>query len=124
MSTDVMARPASSRQLAYIERLYGEMGEAFPETGKDLSSTEASKLITRLVSNTSQNGASNRSGANGRLNEARLGMAMKECFRVWNGLGRDVLGLRRKAFIEEAINTYNLFTEIVERAELEISRTG
>ena len=104
MSTDV--KPATSRQIAYIGRLYGELGEEIPEVKAELSNFEASKLIGELISKTQRNGPV-------AINEPRLGMAMKECFKLWHD--RDVLGKNREAFIKETILTYRLFTEIVER---------
>ena len=102
-------KPASSRQMAYIERLLLELGERKPEVKEELSSVEASLMIGKLISKTQQ-----KDGSNGevKINEARLGMVMKECYRVWKHWGRDVLGNRRQAFIEDVILTYNLFTEI------------
>ena len=51
------------------------------------------------------------------VNEPRLGMAMKECFRQWAALGGDIHGERRKAFIDYAAATYSLFTEIAEKLD-------
>jgi hypothetical protein len=49
-----------------------------------------------------------------KINEPRLGMAMKEC--LWKGRpGRDIHDNNRNAFIDYTIDTYNLFTEIAER---------
>jgi hypothetical protein len=49
-------KPASRRQLANIRRLQLEMGEDEPEITEELSVSEASKLITELVSRARQNG--------------------------------------------------------------------
>ena len=90
--------------MAYIERLHSELGEKPPEA--ELNSLEASMLIGELISKSQQNG-------NMKINEPRLGMAMKECFKLWHD--RDVLGKNKEAFIKETIRTYQLFTEIVQR---------
>ena len=105
-------KPASRRQLACIRRLQVEMGEEEPEMTEELSVSDASKLISELVSRARQNGF-----ATGQrpVNEPRLGMAMKECFRQWTALGRNIHEERREAFIEYAIKTYNLVTEIAEK---------
>ena len=112
MSSQVLVKPASVRQLAYIKRLCTEMGESEPEIGQEISSPEASRVISQLIVKARQNGVES---VQVKINEPRLGMAMKECFRLWNALGRDVLGDRRSAFIREAISTYELLTEVAEK---------
>ena len=97
-------KPASARQLGYIEKLKAENGETEPAMNEELTRSEASKIIQGLISK-----------QNGNINEPRLGMAIKECFRVWNHYGRDVYDEKRERFIQEAIATYQLFTEIDER---------
>jgi hypothetical protein len=106
MSTAV--KPASSKQLEYIRRLKEQNGEPGNDTDNNMSSYEASKIIGELIAR--QNGGL-------KINEARLGMAMKECFRLSTGLGRDIWNDKRKSFIELTIRTYNLFTEIAERLQ-------
>jgi len=114
MSEQDLVKPASMRQLAYIKRLSTELGECEVEVSEEMSSIEASRVISGLIEKTGKNGA-----ASGRIkvNEPRLGVTMKECFRLWSALGRDVLGDRRSAFIREVISTYELFTEIAEHLE-------
>ena len=51
---------------------------------------------------------------NGGINEARLGMAMKECFKVWLRCGLDIHREKIKAFIRETIETYYLFSKIAD----------
>ncbi len=114
MSSQTLVKPASVRQLAYIRRLCTEMGESEPEISQKMNSPEASRVISGLIVKARQNGVE---GVQVKINEPRLGMATKECFRLWNALGRDVLGDRRSAFIREAINTYELFTEVAEKVE-------
>ena len=112
MSEQELVKPASLRQMAYIRRLSTELGEREVEICEEMSSLDASQVISELIVKAGKNGA-----ANGlvKVNEPRLGMAMKECFRLWSALGRDVLGDRRSVFIKEAISTYWLFTEIAEK---------
>ena len=100
--------------MAYIERLKNEIGVSAPEIGGEMSSLEASRIIDQLIGKVRQNG-----GTNGqmKINEPWLGMAMKECFREWSRLGRDVLRTKRKAFISETISMYFLFTEIAEMVQ-------
>jgi len=40
---------------------------------------------------------------------------MKECFRQWTALGKNIHDERREAFIDYTIDTYNLFSEIAEK---------
>jgi len=103
-------KPASKRQLAYIRRLQTVVGEAEPEITEEMSVSEASEIISELIARVRQNGVA----VQKLINEPRLGMAMKECFRQWSALGRSIHDERRRAFIDYTIDTYNLFTEIAE----------
>jgi len=104
-------KPASKRQMAYIRRLQTVVGEAEPEITEEMSVSEASSLISELVARARQNSVV----VQRQVNEPRLGMAMKECFRQWTALGKSIHDERRKAFIDYTIETYNLFTEIAEK---------
>ena len=104
---EINGKPASKRQLAYIRRLQMVVGEEESE----MSVSEASSLISELISRARQNGVV----VQRQINEPRLGMAMKECFRQWTALGRNIHDERREAFIDYTIDTYNLFTEIAEK---------
>jgi hypothetical protein len=55
--------------------------------------------------------------AENRVNDARLGMSMKEVFRRWNQVGRDPFGDKRDGFVNEVLDAYFLFTEISERLQ-------
>ena len=92
MTTEVLRRQTSDRQPAYIKNLQMEIGHGGLEVANKISSTGAA-----------------------RINEPRLGMAIKLCYLTWNAHGRDVLKERREPFIIEVIETYNLFTEIAHR---------
>ena len=104
-------KPASKRQLAYIRRLQTVVGETEPEIAEEMSISEASEIITELIARARQNGVA----VQRQINEPRLGMAIKECFRQWTALGRSIHDERRTAFIDYTIDTYNLFTEIADR---------
>ena len=108
-------KPASKRQLAYIRRLQTVVGETEPEITEEMSVSEASAVISGLVSKARQNGVI----LQRQINEPRLGMAMKECFRLTARYGWDIDGQYRKYFIEKVIRTYHLFTEIAETLESE-----
>jgi hypothetical protein len=51
------------------------------------------------------------------INDAWLGMLMKEVFRRWNRIGRDPVGDKRDGFVQEVLDTYFQFTEISERLQ-------
>jgi len=114
MLTQTVQKPASSRQRAYINRLRTQLEEQTPETQEEMSSFEASKLIGELLNKARTNGSVVSQSLNGGINEARLGMAMKECFRLQTRYGIDVWDTKRKNFIRRAIETNYLFSEIVE----------
>lgn len=116
MSTHAVQRAASERQLQYIKRLCFEMGGALPELDRGMSSMEASQLIGELIGKRSDYGVSNVQRESV-INEPRLGMAMKECFRIWTQWGWDIWNnaAKRASFTKEVIATYDLFTEIDER---------
>ncbi len=104
-----MVKPATTKQIALIKQLKPDSADI------SLNSFEASKLIGRLIQSKGQSG--NLLGIEKQINEPRLGMAMKECYKIWTRWGnRDFLfGDRRIRFIKEAILTYYLFTEIENR---------
>jgi hypothetical protein len=105
-------RKATPRQLAYIQQLRKRQGKESIEMEENLSFQEASKMIERLME-----------GPNGqdlrpvRINEARLGMVMKECYRYFRHYEKDILKEHRQRFKENVIKTYQLFTEIAQELE-------
>jgi len=115
MSTQAINKPATNKQLAYIQRLQKEIGQNEPEIKDKISRYEASRIISDLIANAYKNGTLNSQAKNIRINEPRLGMEMKECFKVWKKNGWDIGDKHREDFIKDAINTYNLFTEIARR---------
>jgi len=116
-------KQATERQMAYIRQLRTEIGDTAPEPGEELTSAEASELIGKLVGMVKPsepwngNGHTSYSMRKGRINEPRLGMAMKECFKLTAGYGWDIDGQHRTAFIDKVVKTYLLFTEIAEVVE-------
>jgi len=107
-----MIRPTADMQLALIKKM---------ESGKDSESSsnfEAPRLIS-VLTNSSANNSHIRNHS--LINEDRLAMALKECFRYSTNLGRDIWDFRRKVFIKDVIETYHLFTEITEILERELS---
>ena len=82
-----------------------------------MSSVDASRIISELITKAQKNGAINGKPKPVRINEPRLGMAMKECFRRYTYLGRDIWDKKREFFVEKSIETYKLFTEIAEKME-------
>jgi hypothetical protein len=115
MSTQAINKPATNKQLAYIQRLQKEIGTDGPEIKDNISRYEASKIISDLIAKACKNGTHNSQDRNTRINEPRLGMAMKECFKVRKKNSWDIYDKHREAFIKDVINTYNLFTEITMR---------
>lgn len=117
MSVQALEKPATDRQMVYIRRLQAELGSDTQDVG-NVSAAKASMIIGDLVAE-----AQKRNGVNGqkKLNEARLGMAMKECYRAWVRGGWDIFrnDERKDRFVSEVIAIYNLFTEIVERVSAE-----
>lgn len=78
------------------------------DTNFGLKGYEEPRKINEIIGR--QTGESN-------INNHRLEMAIKECFRLSTGLGRDIWNDKRKVFIEQTIRTYHLFTEIAERLQ-------
>ena len=116
---ETKTRPASSKQLGYIRRLQEQMGLS-PDGGPTgMNSLEASQMIGQLLEQRQNTGefvsADTLPASN--INQARLGMAMKECFRLWKSWGRNLHGDSHRPFIKEVVATYNLFTEIAEIME-------
>jgi hypothetical protein len=107
---------ATAKQVAYIKTLKGDLGEENLEIiQKELSVEKPSAIIEGLLSKMGRNTCETRHVR--KVNEPRLGMAMKECFRLWRRNGHDIYEKRRKLFKENVIETYWLFTEIAEVVE-------
>ena len=111
METQGINTPASNRQLAYIEKLRAELGLDDYGISDDINSFEASTLISELVTKAQEIKA--------RINELRLMLAMKECFKSYIKGGWDIWHNKynKASFIKEVIDTYWLFTEIAERIQ-------
>lgn len=111
---ETSSAPATERQVEYIKKLQRKMGIK-GEINTKLNGQEASRLIGDLVSalNTGYDHAS-------KINGVRLGMAMTECFRLWKNNGWDIYKKHRKDFINDAVDTYWLFSEIAEKLEADV----
>jgi hypothetical protein len=103
--------PATNKQIEYIKKLHRKM-RIKGEINTKLNGQEASRLISDLVS-----GLNSGPDLRSQINEPRLGLAMKECFRLWKNNGWDIYKKHRKAFITDAVDAYRLFSEIAEKLE-------
>lgn len=106
-------RKATPRQLAYIQQLRKRQGKESLEIKEDLGFEDASKMIEDLMDLSPRNSKVQ----SAKINEPRLGMVMKECFKPWRIHGYDIYGKHREAFKNEVIKTYQLFTEIAQELE-------
>ena len=106
-------RKATPRQLAYIRQLMKKNGDEEVELDESLNFQEASKMIEDLMGISTRNSKVQSS----KINESRLGMVLKECFKPWRTNGYDIHGKHREAFKKEVIKTYQLFTEIAQELE-------
>ena len=100
---------ATQRQLAYIQQLRSKLGKESLEIDEELSSEEASTIIKALVECSQTNGQKKPV----RLNEARLGMAFKCCYRNWVASGENIFK-NKNAFIKNVLDTYALANEIAQ----------
>ena len=106
-------KKATPRQLAYIRQLMKRKGEEEIELDESLNFQEASKMIEELLGISPRNSKVQ----SAKINEPRLGMVMKECFKPWRTNGYDIYDKHREAFKNEVIKTYQLFTEIAQELE-------
>jgi len=106
-------RKATPRQLAYIQQLRRKQGKESIELDENLSAQEASKMIESLMGIPPKNNQVQPS----KINEARLGMVLKECYRYFRHYEKDMLKEHRQGFKENVIKTYRLFTEIAQELE-------
>ena len=103
-------KKATPRQLAYIRQLMKRKGDEDIELEESLNFQEASKIIEDLLGISPQN-------SKAKINEPRLGMAMKECYKMWRNCGKDVFDEHRERFKEDVIKTYQLFADIAHTLE-------
>lgn len=115
MSEQTKNKPATAKQIAYIKRLQKEIGSEEKAIKGKISSFDASEIIGKLIVKVHQRGVRNSGTKKIQINEPRLGMAMKECFKVRINHGWDIYNRHREDFIDEVISTYDLFTEIAEK---------
>jgi polyhydroxyalkanoate synthesis regulator phasin len=93
--------------------LRSKQGKESLEIDEELSSQEASTIIKELMESSQKNGQTKPA----KINEPRLGMAMKECYRYFRHYEKDILKEHRQRFKENVIKTYQLFTEIAQELE-------
>ena len=106
-------RKATEKQMSYIQHLMRMQGKESLDLKEDLGFEEASKMISELMG-TSRPGEQAKTR---KVNEARLGMVLKECYRHFRYYQRDVLGHHREWFKDNVIKTYQLFTEIAQELD-------
>jgi hypothetical protein len=99
--------------MAYIQHLRRTQGKESLELDEDLGFEEASRVISNLTGKS----LNSDQGRSVKINEPRLGMAMKECYRHFRNYRRDILGTHREWFKDNVIKTYQLFTEIAQELE-------
>ena len=61
MEKQILVKPASAKQLAYIKRLSREMGKREVEVCEEMSSSDASRIISELIVKARKSGATNSS---------------------------------------------------------------
>ena len=103
-------RKATPRQLAYIQHLKKREGKDSLEMDEQPNFLEASKTITELTEKSEPAGQIKAL----KINEARLGMVMKECYRYFRRYQKDIDNKYRELFKQDVIKTYQLFTEIAQ----------
>jgi hypothetical protein len=109
---------ATKKQRAYIKALKRDLGDNSATVDENLTIEKASQLIEKLQGKAEKisKGVAKNKGT--KVNDARLGMVMKECFRRWNTLGRSgIYEERRDRFKDLVRNTYLLFSEIADEID-------
>ena len=106
-------RKATPSQLAYIQQLRRKQGMESIEPDENLSAQEASRTIEGLMGILPKNVQFQPL----KVNEARLGMVLKECFREFRNSEKDILREHRQRFKETVLKTYQLSTEIAKELE-------
>jgi hypothetical protein len=102
-------RKATPKQLAYIQQLRSKQGKESLDLDEDLSFQEASNLIKDLLKIPNRNDQTNPL----KINEARLGMAFKCCYRNWVTSGENIFR-NKNPFIKNVLDTYALANEIAQ----------
>jgi hypothetical protein len=111
-------KKTTEKQLAYVQHLRRTQGKESLDLKEDLGFEEASKMIEDLM------GVKSNRGQTTKINEPRLGMAMKECYKMWRNCGRDIFPEQRETFKKDVIRTYRLFTEIAGELEQGNNKAG
>ena len=103
-------RRVTPRQLAYIQQLRKKEGKDSREIDEEPNCQEASKIITELTENSKPAGQMKALD----INEVRLGLALKECYRYFRRYEKDIHDKYRDYFKQDVVKTYQLFTEIAQ----------
>ena len=106
-------RKATPKQLAYIQQLRSKQGKESLEIDEELSFQDASNLIKDLLEILSRDDQNKPI----KINEARLGMVMKECYRYFRHYEKDIHKEYKEIFKKDVIKTYQLFAEIAQGLE-------
>lgn len=128
MTSEAVARPATPKQLAYIENLRGRLGISEPEVrAEELTSKKAALMISELISqdsarkgksgSRSAGRAQSRVDQGSRIKQARLGLAFKETYRSFDKKGWSPLGPRSGQFAKAVMDLYIMFGEIEQMIE-------
>ena len=119
MTSEAVARPATARQLAYLESLRGDLGITQPDIKADeLTSKRAALMISDLISQSQKKKKAagqvrpSETKTSGPINQARFGLACKEIFRSFDRKGWSPFGPRANQYAEAVIDLYALFAEV------------
>jgi hypothetical protein len=126
---EAQERQATPRQLAYLQRLTSERGTTMEKPLGELTTAEASELISTLLEKSSLGQIGRQKSGNGagvqRRTDfgqgARLGMAFKCVYRKWASSGANMFR-HKDDFISAVLDTYKLINEIAEMAEMASSK--
>jgi hypothetical protein len=110
-------RPATPKQLVYIERLAADYHMNVDKPLEELTMKEASKIIDELLKKANdQAGPGGQKRVNNWSNGARIGLAFKVCYLKWVGSGVNIFA-NKEQFVKNVVDTYQLLNEIAEKAE-------
>ena len=128
MTSEAVARPATAKQMAYIDSLRDRLGISEPELdAQELTSKKAALMISELISQESarkrKSGgrttgrAQSRVDQGSKVKQARLGLAFKETYRSFDKKDWSPLGPRAGQFAKAVMDLYIMFGEIEQMIE-------
>jgi hypothetical protein len=119
-------RLATTKQLAYIERLSTDCKTTIAKPLGEMTMQEASEVIDDLLDRVNGCESGNDGGQNtvsrsskrydSWSNGARIGLVFKVCHRCWTKSGVNIFQ-NKERFIGNLLATYRLLNEIAEKAE-------